>query len=118
MDPAGRTRWGQAVREPNNMFIVYFSGPVKVYPAGRTSGGRWSENRTTFLLCILVVIQSQCTLPALQGRGRWSEKLTTCLLCISVVIQSQCTLPALQGGGRWSDGHLVVLMSMPGVWVT
>ena len=39
--PAGRTRWGQVVREPNNMFIVYFSGDqVTVYPAGRT---RWGQ---------------------------------------------------------------------------
>ena len=37
--PAGHTRWGQVVRELNNMFIVYFSDPVTVYPAGSTRWG-------------------------------------------------------------------------------
>ena len=41
MYPAGSTRWGQVVRELNNMFIVYFSGhPVTVYPAGYTRLGQ------------------------------------------------------------------------------
>ena len=41
MQPPGSTSRGRLVGEPNNMFIVYFSGrPVIVYPAGST---RWGQ---------------------------------------------------------------------------
>ena len=55
VNTAGHTRWGQVVREPNTMFIVYFSGSY-----------------------------THCIMMAVHGGGRCSENLT-CLFCISVV---------------------------------
>ena len=69
--PAGHTRWGQAVREPNNMFIVYFSGdPVTVYPAGHT---RWGQvvRETNNMFIVYFSGDPVRVYPA--GRTRWGQ---------------------------------------------
>ena len=71
MYPAGRTRWGQVAREPNNMFIVYFSvDPVTVYPAGST---RWGQvvRETNNMFIVYFSGDPVTVYPA--GHTRWGQ---------------------------------------------
>ena len=67
--PAGHRRWGQVVREPNNMFIVYFSGPVTVYPAGHR---RWGQVVREPNNMFIVYFSGPVTVHA-AGHRRWGQ---------------------------------------------
>ena len=62
---------------------------------------RWSENLTTCLLYISVVIRS--VYPA--GSTRWGQvhRKPNMFIVLSVDVQSKCTMMAVQGGGKWSE---------------
>ena len=97
--PAGPTRWGQVVRERNNMFIVYFSYPVTVYPAGPT---RWGQVvRETNNMFIVYFSGPVTVYPA--GQTRWGQVVRETNNMFIVYFSGQQVTVYPAGQTRWGQ---------------